>query len=254
MRRMVAMVALVLVATACGGGAEPTSSTTSSSTTTEVPPVLLVDLLEERPELSTFLDLATGAGLLATLLDEGPYTLFAPTNAAFENADQAVLAELSADPEALRNILLYHMIPDRVPSEAVTGPGFATTMAGFNVDITPGETGLLANDVRVSEVDLVADNGIIHIVEEVLFIPSILDVLIQSGTFTQILEALDEQQLAMLDDEGPLTFIATNDVAFAGDGEGRFREIIGKPAAVDAWFMYHLIDGAAELSNLQAVP
>jgi uncharacterized surface protein with fasciclin (FAS1) repeats len=254
MRVVVFAVALAVVAAACGGTDVITESTSDTTSTTGAPPVLLVDVLEARGDFSTFLDLARRAGLEGTLLDDGPITVFAPTDAAFAAADADILAGLAADPEALRQALLYHMVADALPSATVTGRGFVTTMAGFNLDLEPTEGGLLANDVAVSELDLVADNGFIHVADAVLFIPSILDVLRQSGTFGVLIDALTDEQLEMLDTGGPFTFFATADLAFGGPDGGKFREIAGDPAKVDAWFLYHLVDGATNLAALRAVP
>jgi uncharacterized surface protein with fasciclin (FAS1) repeats len=253
MLRILALSLLVaLAAAACSSAGVSTSLATS--TTTEPPPASLIDVLEQRNEFSTFLDLARRAGLEGTLLDDGPITILAPTDAAFAAVDSEQLADLASEPETLREALLYHMIADEVPSSVITGPGFATTMSGFNVDLTPTESGILANDASLGAVDIEADNGIIHAVDAVLFIPSVLDVLRQSGTFTTLLGALADEHLELLDSAASITFFATSDVGFAGSDGTRFRQLTSDPEAVDAWFMYHLVDGAVELDELRAAP
>jgi len=114
------------------------------------------------------------ASLATTLSGEGPYTVFAPTDAAFASAgiDAAVINSLSAD--ELKAILLYHTLGAQVMAADVpAGPNArVTTASGDSVFVTKNANGVFINGVAVTQADVLADNGVIHAVGKVLLPPS----------------------------------------------------------------------------------
>lgn len=119
---------------------------------------------------SGFTTLATAiraAGLQQTLTVDGPFTVFAPTDEAFAALPAGTLESLLADPEALTNILLYHVVSGEVKAADVVTLSEATMLNGEKVSISVGD-GVMVNDANVSATDIMAKNGVVHVIDKVL--------------------------------------------------------------------------------------
>ena len=123
----------------------------------------------------TLLAAATAADLVDTLKSDGPFTVFAPTDEAFEAALDALgitAEDLLADTEALTDILLYHVVPGAVFAETVVGLDSATTAQGSDIAISIVDGGVVLNEtVNVIATDIEASNGVIHVIDFVLLPP-----------------------------------------------------------------------------------
>jgi len=131
----------------------------------------LIAVAKADPELSTFVKLATAAGLDTTLGGNGPLTVLAPSNAAFAKLLADQLAELTKPENAaqLQQVLLYHVIPASAPSSAIKGTKGdvpSATPATLSIDGT-GDS-LKVNGATVTRADVTASNGLIHVVDTVL--------------------------------------------------------------------------------------
>lgn len=137
-------------------------------------PGTIVDIAASNSDFSTLVTAVTEAGLVETL-SGGEFTVFAPTNAAFEALPEGTLDELLADPEgALAGVLTYHVVEGTVMAEDVVGMDGqeVTTVNGAPVTITvDGET-VMVNDATVVTTDIVASNGVIHVIDAVLVPPA----------------------------------------------------------------------------------
>jgi uncharacterized surface protein with fasciclin (FAS1) repeats len=133
----------------------------------------IVDVASEAGVFSTLLTAATAAGLVDVLRSEGPFTVFAPTDEAFAKLPAGTIEALLADTDALRAILLYHVVPGAVTSEQVVTLTSATTAEGRDISIVVQDGTVLINGVTVVTVDVAASNGIIHIVDGVILPPSV---------------------------------------------------------------------------------
>jgi uncharacterized surface protein with fasciclin (FAS1) repeats len=120
--------------------------------------------------LNTLSTAVKAAGLKRTLQRGGPFTVFAPTEEAFGALPAGTIEALLKDPETLANILLYHVTPGKVTSSTVvTLDGEMVDMAnGGSVTITVDENGVMVNDANVIAVDIMARNGVIHVIDGVL--------------------------------------------------------------------------------------
>lgn len=113
------------------------------------------------------------AGLTDTLMGEGPFTLFAPTDAAFALLPEATLDSLLNDPTAMAEVLKYHVIAGKVMSYDLSGTLSAETLQGGMLTINVNEDDTITvNDVQVLETDLEASNGVIHVIDAVLIPPT----------------------------------------------------------------------------------
>lgn len=132
----------------------------------------IVDVATNAKIFNTLLAAATAAGLVDTLKSEGPFTVFAPTDEAFQKLPPGMIDSLLADPMTLRDILLYHVVPGRVSAAQVVNIPSATTVEGENIMITLRNGKVFINDSKVTTTDVHASNGIIHIIDSVLIPPS----------------------------------------------------------------------------------
>jgi uncharacterized surface protein with fasciclin (FAS1) repeats len=116
----------------------------------------------------TLLAAAQAADLVSVLQSEGPFTVFAPTDEAFAQIPEATLQALLADKEALTEVLLYHVVPGRVPASDVVGLESAETAAGLDVHIMVTDGTVKVDDATVVATDIEATNGIIHVIDRVI--------------------------------------------------------------------------------------
>jgi uncharacterized surface protein with fasciclin (FAS1) repeats len=110
------------------------------------------------------------AGLIETLSGEGPFTVFAPTDEAFAALPEGAVDDLLADIPALTALLTYHVVPGAVMSGDLTDGMMATTVNGADVTIGT-EGGVTVNEATVTTADIVASNGVIHVIDMVLLPP-----------------------------------------------------------------------------------
>jgi uncharacterized surface protein with fasciclin (FAS1) repeats len=155
--------ALGLFVAACGGDAEETTTTTA--------PAALMDIVDTAVAAGSFTTLVTAvqaAGLVETLKGEGPFTVFAPTDAAFAALPEGTLESLLADIPALTDILLYHVVPGKVMAADVVSLTSATTAQGSDLAILVEDGKVMVNDAMVITTDIETSNGVIHIIDAVL--------------------------------------------------------------------------------------
>lgn len=133
----------------------------------------IFEALQNDGRFSTLTNLIEETGLTTTLNSEGPYTLFAPTDEAFNALGAETLNSLISDPARLQNILLYHVVEGEVPASDVMTMDAATTASGGDLTISAEDgTVTLNENVQVIETDIQASNGIIHVIDTVLMPPS----------------------------------------------------------------------------------
>jgi uncharacterized surface protein with fasciclin (FAS1) repeats len=127
------------------------------------------DIVDTAVSAGSFKTLATAlqaAGLVDTLKGKGPFTVFAPTDAAFAKIPKADLDALLADKAKLTAVLTYHVVPGKVMSKDVKA-GEVKTVEGSSLAVsTMG--GVKVDNAKVTTVDVVADNGVIHVIDTVV--------------------------------------------------------------------------------------
>jgi uncharacterized surface protein with fasciclin (FAS1) repeats len=133
----------------------------------------IVDVASANEDFSTLVAAVDAAGLVETLSGEGPFTVFAPTNEAFDALPEGVLdALLLPENEAvLTSILTYHVVPGEVTSDMITD-GDVATVEGQSVTIST-ESGVMVNEATVVTPDVDASNGVIHVIDAVLIPPDV---------------------------------------------------------------------------------
>lgn len=134
----------------------------------------IVELARATPVLSTLVTAIETAGLSATLKGPGPFTVFAPTNAAFDKLPDGVLDDLLANPSILAQVLQYHVVNGNVMSSDVSTGTVPTLLSGASLDVEVMGSSIMINDLAtVIAADQEATNGVVHLIDEVLIPPTI---------------------------------------------------------------------------------
>jgi uncharacterized surface protein with fasciclin (FAS1) repeats len=134
-------------------------------------PANVVAAASASSELTTFTKLVQQAGLTATLEGKGPITVFAPTDEAFKAVPAATLDKLAKDPELLKSVLSYHVLPGALKAADVNGTMMMTTINGAKMTVAKAGDFVTADEGLVTKADVSTGNGVLHIVDRVLMPP-----------------------------------------------------------------------------------
>ncbi|MBI1381093.1 MAG: hypothetical protein GC161_08400 [Planctomycetaceae bacterium] len=239
-------------------GATALSASVHAQSTLDV-----VDTLVGDPNFSTLVTAiqtvdAAGVvpgGIVNTLKGPGPFTVFAPDNAAFAALPDGVLPSLLADPDALANVLLYHVLPGQFASTEVLLGGKEATLQGGKVAFSTNRGNAFVNSSKILAVDNFASNGVVHTIASVLSPAdapnTIVDALDGNPSFSILSAAIDIAGLrATLDGPGPFTLLAPTNSAFLALPQGVLRSLVNDPAALANVLTYHVIPGAVPASTV----
>jgi uncharacterized surface protein with fasciclin (FAS1) repeats len=133
----------------------------------------IVDTAIAAGSFDTLVTAIKAAGLVETLKGKGPFTVFAPTDAAFAKLPKQQLNALLADKEALTKVLTYHVVAGQVKAADVVKLSSATTVEGQSVNITIGDT-VMVNNATVTKTDIMTSNGVIHVIDTVILPPDMM--------------------------------------------------------------------------------
>ena len=134
-------------------------------------PKTVTDLAASTPQLSTLSRLINEAGLAETLRGPGPFTVFAPTDDAFKAVPAKTLEALGKDKEQLKAVLGFHVLAAKVMAAEVKD-GKAKTVQGADLNVSRAGTFVTVDDAVVIQADVVASNGVVHIVDRVMLPPA----------------------------------------------------------------------------------
>ncbi len=147
------------------------SSVGAASATPATPAQNITKTAASLPQFTTLVSLLTRAKLASALTAKGPYTVFAPTNAAFSKLPRATLKAVKSDPALLKKVLLYHVVKGDIRAAQVLrlDGKSARTLAGqrVTIDMRGGKV-FLNGTVQVTKTDVLATNGVIHVIDKVL--------------------------------------------------------------------------------------
>ncbi|WP_425331336.1 fasciclin domain-containing protein [Paracoccus ravus] len=133
----------------------------------------IVDTAVGAGNFSTLVAAVQAAGLVETLKGEGPFTVFAPTDAAFAALPAGTVDTLlkPENKDQLVSILTYHVVPGSVMSSDLKDGMTAQTVQGGSVKIALG-AGAMVNDANITQADIAASNGVIHVIDKVIMPPA----------------------------------------------------------------------------------
>lgn len=227
-------------------------------------PVDIVATASATDDLSSLVAAVTQAGLVETLQGDGPFTVFAPTNAAFQalldsNPSWSSLSDI--DNTVLTNILKFHVLAADVKAADLTDSYVTALATGPNdeqislqIDVTGGvKFNGTTNPVTT---DVEASNGTVHIVDEVMLPPSVVVLALNNPAFSSLVAALTREDLTtdfveILSGDGPFTVFAPTNAAFQAllDSNDEWSTLADIPVeTLEAVLTYHVVSGA----NVQA--
>lgn len=223
----------------------------------------IYDIASSNEDFEQLTAAVNAAGLASTLESAGPFTVFAPTDAAF-----AAFAASGIDPEAvLADILLYHVAPGEYTAADVVGRSTLPTAFGQPLNIAV-EGGNVVIDGRATVIatDIMASNGVIHVIDAVLPPPvnaldlselgdptmTIAEVAAADGRFSTLLAALDAAGLAgVFDSPGNYTVFAPTDAAFAALPDGAIPALLADPQGeLTTILTYHVVNDALSINQI----
>lgn len=213
----------------------------------------ITDLAVDTPSLSTLVTALTTANLGDALRADGPFTVFAPSNDAFDDVNDALLGAILGDNTQLTDLLTYHVVPGRFAAADLSDGQMLTTLQGDQIEVTITGGNVFVDGVQVVTPNVEASNGIVHVVGGVLVDPiDIVDAASLLGFSTLVQAAIDADLAGALMGEGPLTVFAPTNDAFAAAGAGSLSV-----DQVTNILLYHVVPTFAlssDLSNGQTVP
>ncbi len=208
----------------------------------------IVDTAVDAGSFNTLVQAVQVAGLEETLRGEGPFTVFAPTDEAFDGLPEGTLDALLEDEEALTAVLTYHVIAGEYMAEDVVSMDSAQTVQGESVTFDTMD-GVMINDANIVQTDIQASNGVIHVIDRVILPPSmmekdIVDTAIEAGSFNTLVQAVQAAGLEeTLRGEGPFTVFAPTDEAFNALPEGTLDSLLEDEEALANVLTYHVVAG-----------
>jgi uncharacterized surface protein with fasciclin (FAS1) repeats len=128
----------------------------------------IVDTAAAAEDFTTLTSLLKRAGLVSALREPGPFTVFAPTDAAFAKVPQNKLDALQRNRKKLRSVLLYHVVGKKLTAAQIVNRRRATTLNGKKVRFRVRDSKVYVNRARVTTADVGASNGVIHAIDRVL--------------------------------------------------------------------------------------
>jgi transforming growth factor-beta-induced protein len=202
----------------------------------------------------TLVTALTAADLVTALKSPGPFTVFAPTDNAFAKLPPGTIDNL-LKPEnkpKLVQILTYHVVAGKALTAAqiiAMNPPFQLPMLNnISTNIAKNGDNLLINDATVIQADVLATNGIIHVIDAVILPPDIVQLAVNDGRFKVLVTALTAADLVtVLKSAGPFTVFAPTDAAFAKLPPGTIDDLLkpeNKPKLIRI-LTYHVVGGRA---------
>ena len=251
-------IGLTVLASTLACDSAKTSSTSACASSTQAAVVaasntVKMDIVDTAVAAGSFKTLAaalTAADLIDTLKGPGPFTVFAPTDAAFAKLPKGTVENLlkPENRDALVAVLTYHVVPGTVKAADVVKLKSATTVNGQRVDIAVDEGTVRLDGATVVQTDILATNGVIHVIDTVILpeTDTIPAVAASAGSFGTLLTAVAAADLVeTLSGPGPFTVFAPTDAAFAKLGPNAIADLL-KPenkARLASILTYHVVPG-----------
>jgi uncharacterized surface protein with fasciclin (FAS1) repeats len=238
----------------CGGGGGTPDSGSS-----------IPGIAGKTAELSTLVDALKAADLVTTLEGKGPFTVFAPTNDAFEALPYkgAELTYLLNNKDKLTEVLEYHVTSGNITSGDLKNGEMIKMLMGGDVTVKINGTTVMINDAMVTTPNVIASNGVVHIIDKVLipenFTAPNIPALAADANLSTLVTALQKAELVTAVSDGPLTVFAPTNAAFAALPTGLLDKLL-EPANLQALqqvLKYHVVSGevvSSALKNGEKVP
>ncbi len=219
----------------------------------------LVETARAAGSFNTLLTAAKEAGLAETLATGGPFTVFAPTDAAFAKLPEGTLEALLNDPQALKQVLLLHVVPGKVKAEEVVSQSSLDSLYGQPIYVDTASAPTI-DGASIIKTDVMASNGVIHVIDQVILPKDIVGIAAADERFSTLVAAVKTAGLVeTLQSEGPFTVLAPTNDAFAKLPEGTVESLL-KPAGrekLQSILTYHVASGrvmSGQVVEMDAIP
>ena len=219
----------------------------------------IYDIVSNSPSHTTLKTAIDACALDGVLSGSGPFTLFAPTDAAFNLLPAGTVTALLNDIPQLTDILKHHVVADSVMSGMLTNNQIVTTLHGTDVTVTISGGNVYIDNAMVTLADLVADNGVVHVIDAVLLPPTntVYDIVSNSPDHTTLKAAIDACSLdGVLSGPGPFTLFAPTDAAFNLLPAGTVTALLNDIPQLTDILKHHVVGSSVMstmLSNNQVV-
>lgn len=242
------------------GTADSSTCSTSDVAEASAPKMTIVETAVAAGDFHTLATALKSAGLVEALQGKGPFTVFAPTDAAFAALPEGTVESL-LKPEnraTLTSILTYHVVPAKVAAKDVVKLNNAASLNGqrFSIHVDK-KTGVSVAGVQVTATDIMCKNGIIHVIDAVMMpeTKNLVETAVTTDGFSTLVAAVKAAGLVdALQGEGPFTIFAPTNAAFAALPEGTLESLL-KPenrAKLEAILKYHVVPGRVYSDQLQS--
>lgn len=226
---------------------KPTECTASLAAPAQAEQDIVATALGNK-DFTTLVTALKAADLVEALQGPGPFTVFAPTNAAFAKVDPKTLDALLKNKPLLQGVLKYHVVSGNALAADVVKQNAWATLGGQRIDVKAAGGKVMIDSATVTATDIKCSNGVIHVIDSVIM-PSTIDVVataMQAGKFKTLCAAVEAAGLAStLQGEGPFTVFAPTDEAFAKLPAGTVENLL-KPenkAKLVSLLTYHVAPG-----------
>ena len=233
---------------ACNSSSTANMTAVSSSSTANMGKKDIIDTALAAGSFNTLAAALTEAELIGALKGDGPFTVFAPTDAAFAKLPSGTVENLlkPENRDQLISILTYHVVPQKLDAKSVLGGEAFVTLNGQRINVNAAEGEI--DQATITKTDILCTNGIIHVIDEVILPESgtVVDVAVEAGTFKTLAAALGEADLIdALSGDGPFTVFAPTDDAFAKLPAGTVESLLlpENKEKLKSILMYHVVDG-----------
>ena len=227
----------------------------------------IVDTAVGAGQFKTLVAAVKAAGLVPTLKGKGPFTVFAPTDAAFDKLPAGTVKNLlkPKNKTKLQNILTYHVVGGKVMAADVVKLHSADTVYGAKVPVKVKGDRVMVGDASVVKTDIKCSNGVIHVIDSVLMPPEkstgkrakdIVDTAVGAGQFKTLVAAVKAADLVKtLKGKGPFTVFAPTDEAFGKLPAGTVKNLLKKEnkAKLTAILTYHVLSAKVMAADLLSV-
>jgi uncharacterized surface protein with fasciclin (FAS1) repeats len=260
------LVAFVIAGLTCHSAQAQTCPSQSNQFTSH-PATAVVKVQEEKDivdtavgagSFTTLVAAVKAAGLVETLKGDGPFTVFAPSDAAFGKLPAGTVQDLlkPENKDQLVAILTYHVVPGKVTAAEVVKLKGAKTVQGQSVEIKVNNGKVSVDGANVVTTDINCSNGVIHVIDSVILpkkLPNIVETAVKAGSFKTLAAALEAAGLIdALNGDGPFTVFAPTDEAFAKLPSGTVENLL-KPENKDDLIKiltYHVVAGSVMAADV----
>ncbi|MEZ5099209.1 MAG: fasciclin domain-containing protein [Thermoleophilia bacterium] len=217
-------------------------------------PGTIVEVAQAAGTFQVLLDAATTAGIVDELGQPGPYTVFAPTDAAFAawTTDAA-----QATPEAILQLLLGHVVPGAVTPDQLVDGAELQTAAGTTLAVAVDGDAIAVGGAPLAGDPVEASNGLVYPLGGVIPQPATVVDIARAGGYGALVSGIEDAGLAeQLRGQGPFTLLAPSDAALSALSDEQLQALQDEPGALERFLLGHVIGGkltAADLAGLDTV-